>query len=48
MWVSLAQKGTLVRGETEETLASQVRALLGGGAWGAGPHSMQPCLLSAY
>lgn len=29
MGVSLAQKGTLVRGETKETLASQVRALLG-------------------
>lgn len=30
----MAQKGTLVLGETKETLASQVRALLGVGAAG--------------
>lgn len=45
MGVSLAQKGTLVLGETKETLASQVRALLGVGAAGR-PGGLGPTLCS--
>lgn len=43
MGVSLAQKGTLVLGETKETLASQVRASLGVGAAGR-PGGLGPTL----
>lgn len=51
MGVSLAPKGMLALGETKETPASQVRALLGVGAAGrpgGWAHSMQPCLFGTY